>query len=76
MHRRSSFSRRVFRPAVDGNPHHHVAPVIAGMHFHDLRVEFAAAPNGEDGTTFRPYLRDPATLARPWAIPGTPSGRR
>ena len=21
---------------------------------------------------FRPYLRDPQTLARPWAIPGTP----
>ncbi|MEH0984669.1 2-oxoacid:acceptor oxidoreductase subunit alpha [Micromonospora sp. CPCC 205556] len=38
----------------------------------DLRVEFATAPNGEDGTTFLPYLRDPQTLARPWAIPGTP----
>jgi 2-oxoglutarate/2-oxoacid ferredoxin oxidoreductase subunit alpha len=38
----------------------------------DLRVEFATAPNGEDGKTFLPYLRDPQTLARPWAIPGTP----
>jgi 2-oxoglutarate/2-oxoacid ferredoxin oxidoreductase subunit alpha len=38
----------------------------------DLQVEFATAPNGEDGTTFLPYLRDPVTLARPWAIPGTP----
>ncbi|MGW3609183.1 2-oxoacid:acceptor oxidoreductase subunit alpha [Micromonospora sp. NPDC005163] len=37
----------------------------------DLRVEFATEPNGEDGTTFLPYLRDPETLARPWAIPGT-----
>jgi 2-oxoglutarate ferredoxin oxidoreductase subunit alpha len=37
----------------------------------DLRVEFASAPNGEDGQ-FLPYLRDPVTLARPWAIPGTP----
>ena len=37
----------------------------------DLRVEFAEAPNGEDGT-FLPYLRDPVTLARPWALPGTP----
>ncbi|MGI5213225.1 2-oxoacid:acceptor oxidoreductase subunit alpha [Plantactinospora sp. CA-290183] len=37
----------------------------------DLRVEFATAPNGEDGT-FLPYLRDPDTLARPWAVPGTP----
>jgi 2-oxoglutarate/2-oxoacid ferredoxin oxidoreductase subunit alpha len=38
----------------------------------DLRVEFATAPNADDGTTFLPYLRDPETLARPWAIPGTP----
>ncbi|MEV0427931.1 2-oxoacid:acceptor oxidoreductase subunit alpha [Micromonospora sp. NPDC049836] len=38
----------------------------------DLRVEFASQPNGEDGTTFLPYLRDPETLARPWAVPGTP----
>jgi len=37
----------------------------------DLRVEFATEPNSEDGT-FLPYLRDPKTLARPWAIPGTP----
>ena len=41
----------------------------------DLRVEFATAPNGkaEDGEegVFLPYLRDPETLARPWAIPGT-----
>ena len=37
----------------------------------DLRVEFASAPNGEDGR-FLPYLRDPETLARPWAVPGTP----
>ncbi|MEU8087382.1 2-oxoacid:acceptor oxidoreductase subunit alpha [Micromonospora sp. NPDC049101] len=37
----------------------------------DLRVEFATEPNGDDGTTFLPYLRDPETLARPWAIPGT-----
>ena len=37
----------------------------------DLRVEFAREPNGPDGE-FLPYLRDPATLARPWAVPGTP----
>jgi 2-oxoglutarate ferredoxin oxidoreductase subunit alpha len=41
----------------------------------DLRVEFASGPNGraEDGEEglFLPYLRDPETLARPWAIPGT-----
>jgi 2-oxoglutarate/2-oxoacid ferredoxin oxidoreductase subunit alpha len=37
----------------------------------DLRVEFATEPNGEDGK-FLPYLRDPQTMARPWAVPGTP----
>jgi 2-oxoglutarate/2-oxoacid ferredoxin oxidoreductase subunit alpha len=37
----------------------------------DLTVSFAKAPNGEDGR-FLPYLRDPETMARPWAIPGTP----
>jgi 2-oxoglutarate ferredoxin oxidoreductase subunit alpha len=35
----------------------------------DLSVEFATAPN--EGDTFLPYLRDPDTLARPWAVPGT-----
>jgi 2-oxoglutarate ferredoxin oxidoreductase subunit alpha len=34
-------------------------------------VEFATEPNGPDGE-FLPYLRDPETLARPWAVPGTP----
>src|SRR5215218_310353 len=33
-------------------------------------VNFATAPNGEDGQ-FLPYLRDEETLARPWAVPGT-----
>ncbi|MFG1610066.1 2-oxoacid:acceptor oxidoreductase subunit alpha [Actinoplanes sp. NPDC049265] len=37
----------------------------------DLSVDFATEPNAEDGR-FLPYLRDPETLARPWAIPGTP----
>jgi 2-oxoglutarate ferredoxin oxidoreductase subunit alpha len=37
----------------------------------DLRVEFATTPNRPDGS-FWPYLRDPETLARPWALPGTP----
>ena len=36
----------------------------------DLSVQFATEPN-HDGV-FWPYLRDPETLARPWAIPGTP----
>ncbi|HEX3088734.1 MAG TPA: 2-oxoglutarate ferredoxin oxidoreductase subunit alpha, partial [Ilumatobacteraceae bacterium] len=41
----------------------------------DISVPFATEMNhtNEDGTTeFWPYLRDPETLARPWAIPGTP----
>ena len=37
----------------------------------DLSVPFATEINGPDGT-FWPYLRDPETLARPWAVPGTP----
>jgi 2-oxoglutarate ferredoxin oxidoreductase subunit alpha len=28
--------------------------------------------NATDAASFRPYQRDPHTLARPWAIPGTP----
>jgi 2-oxoglutarate ferredoxin oxidoreductase subunit alpha len=41
----------------------------------DLRVQFAQGLNHtlDDGTeVFWPYKRDPQTLARPWAIPGTP----
>ena len=48
-------------PDVDGLP--------------DISVPFATELNhvDEDGQShFWPYLRDPDTLARPWAIPGTP----
>ncbi|MGW9450662.1 2-oxoacid:acceptor oxidoreductase subunit alpha, partial [Streptomyces sp. NPDC055632] len=41
----------------------------------DLRTAFATGPNHTlpDGTdVFWPYKRDPETLARPWAVPGTP----
>ncbi|MFI5960517.1 2-oxoacid:acceptor oxidoreductase subunit alpha, partial [Cryptosporangium sp. NPDC051539] len=41
----------------------------------DLRVEFATETNHTDthgNPEFWPYLRDPETLARPWAVPGTP----
>ncbi|MFE1069615.1 2-oxoacid:acceptor oxidoreductase subunit alpha [Streptomyces sp. NPDC058783] len=41
----------------------------------DLAVRFAQGPNHtlDDGTeVFWPYKRDPQTLARPWAVPGTP----
>jgi len=36
----------------------------------DISVPFAEQPNA--GDTFMPYLRDPQTLARPLALPGTP----
>ncbi|MGQ0520178.1 MAG: 2-oxoacid:acceptor oxidoreductase subunit alpha [Actinomycetota bacterium] len=44
----------------------------------DIRVPFALAGGGTAGNgaggppRFLPYGRDPETLARPWAIPGTP----
>ena len=41
----------------------------------DLRTTFATEPNhvdDEGNPEFWPYLRDPDTLARAWAIPGTP----
>ena len=34
----------------------------------DISTEFVTVSDGE----FMPYARDPDTLARPWAIPGTP----
>jgi 2-oxoglutarate ferredoxin oxidoreductase subunit alpha len=39
----------------------------------DLSVTFASEPNAPDGSgEFWPYMRDPETLAREWAVPGTP----
>jgi 2-oxoglutarate ferredoxin oxidoreductase subunit alpha len=41
----------------------------------DISVAFATEANGTDADgnpIFLPYLRDPETLARPWAVPGTP----
>ncbi len=41
----------------------------------DISTTFAPAPDGvaTDGEQpFLPYARDPETLARPWALPGTP----
>ena len=43
----------------------------------DLSAEFAFAEpagpaDGGAGGEFEPFRRDPVTLARPWAIPGTP----
>ncbi|MER6076388.1 2-oxoacid:acceptor oxidoreductase subunit alpha [Streptomyces sp. NPDC001817] len=41
----------------------------------DLRVQFASGANhtlADGSEVFWPYKRDSQTLARPWAIPGTP----
>jgi 2-oxoglutarate ferredoxin oxidoreductase subunit alpha len=41
----------------------------------DISVAFATETNHVDADgnpEFWPYLRDPETLARPWAVPGTP----
>ena len=43
-----------------------LVPDIASLE--PIEVEFAV----ENGEEFLPYKRDPQTLARPWAIPGTP----
>jgi 2-oxoglutarate ferredoxin oxidoreductase subunit alpha len=46
-------------------------PDTAGLP--DLSQEFAFAEPGTAGENgFEPFRRDPETLARPWAIPGTP----
>jgi 2-oxoglutarate ferredoxin oxidoreductase subunit alpha len=41
----------------------------------DISADFAFATPADadpDGAGFLPFRRDPATLARPWALPGTP----
>jgi 2-oxoglutarate/2-oxoacid ferredoxin oxidoreductase subunit alpha len=45
-----------------------IDPDFATEPNHDL----APGPDGEVKKDFWPYLRDEETLARPWAIPGTP----
>src|SRR6476469_4158929 len=48
-------------------------PAVADLP--DLGVRLATERNGVDADgndVFHPYLRDPETLARPWAVPGTP----
>jgi 2-oxoglutarate ferredoxin oxidoreductase subunit alpha len=50
-------------------------PDVADLHDISADFEFATELNKvmPDGTeVFWPYLRDPETLARPWALPGTP----
>ncbi|HMK97415.1 MAG TPA: 2-oxoacid:acceptor oxidoreductase subunit alpha, partial [Acidimicrobiales bacterium] len=49
-------------------------PDVAQLPDLSAQFSFATEPNKvlEDGTeAFWPYLRDPETLARPWALPGT-----
>ena len=41
----------------------------------DISIDFATTTNDTDAEgepLFSPYKRDPQTLARPWAVPGTP----
>lgn len=41
----------------------------------DISTEFATEPNGENPSgkpVHHPYIRDPETMARSWALPGTP----
>src|SRR6202050_514066 len=42
-------------------------PVPSVSDLPEIPVHFETNPEG-----FQPYRRDPDTLARPWAIPGTP----
>jgi 2-oxoglutarate ferredoxin oxidoreductase subunit alpha len=38
----------------------------------DLKTTEVAYASADEAETFQPYRRNPDTLARPWAIPGTP----
>jgi 2-oxoglutarate/2-oxoacid ferredoxin oxidoreductase subunit alpha len=46
-------------------------PIVEDLPELSACFDFTQEPNGPDGT-FEPYQRDPETLARPWALPGTP----
>ena len=46
-------------------------PDVAALPELSACFAFTTEPNREDGT-FVPFLRDEQTLARPWALPGTP----
>jgi integrase len=37
LHRRSSFHRRHWQPAVNGDPDNGIPAIVRGLHFHDLR---------------------------------------
>ena len=59
-------------PSVDDLPV--IDPAFATALNHTSKKALAAggAEGGADADEFWPYLRDEETLARPWAIPGTP----
>jgi 2-oxoglutarate ferredoxin oxidoreductase subunit alpha len=50
-------------------------PDVAGLPDISTSFSFSKPEDWRDGDgpiEFRPFQRDPATLARPWAVPGTP----
>jgi 2-oxoglutarate ferredoxin oxidoreductase subunit alpha len=47
-------------------------PSVDGLARLRDEFSFASAQMLADGEEFQPFQRDPVTLARPWAIPGTP----
>jgi 2-oxoglutarate/2-oxoacid ferredoxin oxidoreductase subunit alpha len=47
-------------------------PSVDGLARLRNEFTFASGQAVADGGEFRPFERDPKTLARPWAIPGTP----
>jgi 2-oxoglutarate/2-oxoacid ferredoxin oxidoreductase subunit alpha len=47
-------------------------PSVDGLARLRNEFTFASGQAVADGSEFRPFERDPETLARPWAIPGTP----
>jgi 2-oxoglutarate/2-oxoacid ferredoxin oxidoreductase subunit alpha len=48
-------------------------PEISSLPDLSAQFAFATVPNPADnGGGFQPFRRDPVTLARPWAVPGTP----
>jgi len=47
-------------------------PSVDGLARLRNEFSFAGQAAAAEGQEFRPFQRDPKTLARPWAIPGTP----
>ncbi|MGH3421999.1 MAG: 2-oxoacid:acceptor oxidoreductase subunit alpha, partial [Streptosporangiaceae bacterium] len=47
-------------------------PDVGGLPRLRDEFSFATPPSGAGPEDFLPFQRDPVTLARPWAIPGTP----